>query len=477
MNGKLMTMTKIDDETVKLTFPEPNPLFMELSSRGHYNSAQWLVPAHYMKKFDPKYNKDEKDYTDLLARYNVETRLQQIGMPTLDAWAVTDYTAGQHIVAKRNPFYFKVDSDGHQLPYIDGIDSTLANGDSVRQLALLNAASGKIDFQSREFNLKDVPLLIQNQKAGGYTVKMWQRGDFAWPWIMPIYDTKDKGIVDLYYQQPFREALSYAINRDRINKVVAYGLAKPRQFSQIPESPEFQSPEGKAFYAKWSQSYAQFDPDKAKSLLDSVGVKDVDGDGFRERPDGTKLQIIVDLVAGDAQSEAAMDLIKEDWEKVGIQTELNPLDSSTLSVRAESGDMMMRAWPSAAAWNLLSSATVWAPIQDAEWTMGGKSISRYYATGGKQGTAPRPGSMLEKLQQAYAKIITITDPAERNKALLDAYKIHLDDGPITIGTIGESPSPVVVSNKLHNVQDTGLIGSWDLGFPASADPEQFYFSN
>ena len=45
----------------------------------------------------------------------------------------------------------------------------------------------------------------------------------------------------------------------------------------------------------------------------------------------------------------------------------------------------------------------------------------------------------------------------------------------TIGTVGEHPSPVIVKDNFHNVPETGLVASWDLGFPGTADPEQFFF--
>lgn len=475
VNEKPMTVEKIDDQTVKLTFAGPNPLFIELASRGHYQSAQWLIPAHYMKKYHPKYS-DAKDTKELLARYDTASRTQMIGMPTLNPWMVTEYTAGQRMVAKRNPFYWKVDTNGQQLPYVDEIDTTLTTADAFKQAVLLNSMSGKLDFQSRDFNLSDISLLLQNQEKGGYKVKMWQRGDYAWPWIILMYDFKDDGIVDLFYQQPFRQALSYAMDRNKYNQIGAYGLAKPRQFALSPESPEFQSPEGKAFYDKWVNSYIEHDPDKAKSLLDSIGVVDKDGDGFRERPDGSKLQLIIDMPTNDPETNSIMDLMKQDWDAIGLDTILNPIDFSALTLRAQNREMMIRSWPSAAGWGLLSAATVWAPVEGVEWCVGGLNLGQYYQTGGKEGTKPREGSMLEALQNAYTKAVATVDPKERDQALLAAYQIHLDQGPVSLGTIGEHPSPVVVSNKLHNVQDMGLLGGWDLGYPGTADPEQFYFS-
>ncbi len=476
VNNEPMTVEKIDDFTIKIGFAAPNPLFMELASRGHYNSSQWLVPAHYMKQFHPDYS-DMVDTTELMNRYNTSSRLQQLDMPTLNAWVVTEYQAGERIVAQRNPYYWKVDTEGHQLPYIDTIDTTLATPASSNQAVLLNSIAGNIDFQSRDYALSDIALLMENQEAGNYTVKMWDRGDFAYPWIMLTYDHVDTGIVDLFYEQKFRQALSYAMDRTKINDVASYGLATPRQFALSPESAEFRSPEGAAFYQEWVNSYIEHDPTLAGSLLDEIGVVDVDGDGFRERPDGTKLQLIVDIPASDPQTITAMDLIKEDWDAVGLETILNPIEWSAIDARAASGEMMIRAWPSAAGWGLLSAATVWAPIEAFPWSMGGISIARFYQSGGAEGVAPRPGSMLEKLQTAYAAAIAEVDPVKRDAALLAAYRIHLDDGPITLGTVGEHPAPVLVSNRLHNVPDTGLTGGWDLGFPATADPEQFYFAD
>ena len=475
VNEVPMTVEKIDDFHIKLTFAAPNPLFIELASRGHYNSAAWLVPAHFLRQFHPDFS-DAADTTQLMTYFETTSRLQQIGMPTLSAWMVTDYQPGERVVLQRNPYYWKVDTEGHQLPYIDTIDTTLATPAAVGQATLLNSIGGNLDFQARDYAISDISLLLQNQEAGDYTVKMWSRGDFAWPWLMITYDYKDAGIVDLFYQADFRRALSHAMDRDKINDIVFFGLATPRQFALSPESPEFGTPEGAAFYQEWANSYIEFDPAQAAALLDGIGVVDADGDGWRDRPDGTRLQLIVDVPASSPESISTMDLVKQDWEAVGLETILNTIDWSTIDARAASGDLMIRAWPSAAGWGLLSAATVWAPVEAFSWSMGGISISRYFQSGGTDGTPPRPGSMLEQLQTAYAAAVATVDPVARDAALLAAYQIHLDEGPITLGTVGELPSAVVVSNRLRNVQDTGLVGSWDLGFPGTADPEQFYFA-
>jgi peptide/nickel transport system substrate-binding protein len=83
--------------------------------------------------------------------------------------------------------------------------------------------------------------------------------------------------------------------------------------------------------------------------------------------------------------------------------------------------------------------------------------------------------MLDTLLKKYGEVMSTVDPVERDKKLLAAYQVHIDGGPISIGTVGEHPSPLVAKNNFRNVPNFGLVASWDLAFPGTADPEQFYF--
>jgi len=475
VNGEPMKVDKVDDFTLKFNFAASHPLFVDLAARGFYNSSQHLVPSHYLKQFHPKHNSANADAKELLARYN--NPLQYPDMPVLYAWRTVEYVSGDHVTMERNPYFWKTDADGNQLPYIDRIEAKIVPaGGNAAELITLKGIAGELDFQVRDIPLKDVPILKENEAQGNYTVKLWKRGDYAWPWLILYYDYPDEGIVDLMYNQQFRTALSVAINRDRISEVVSLGLGQPRQAALSPESPEFRSDAGKAVYDQWVNLAAAFDPDQANALLDEAGLKDVDGDGLRERADGTPLELIVSVDQGDRQSVDAMELIKQDWEAVGLKTVVAPDEWSTFSQRVMAGEVMIRAWGSAAAWGLISAATVWAPVEGVTYCMGGARIGLYYQTGGKEGIPARPGSMLERLQQRYTEVLSTVDPAEREAKLLEAYKVHIEDGPLYIGTIGDHPSALIVSNNLRNVPDFGLVAGWDLGFPGTADPEQFYFA-
>jgi len=474
VGGEVMQVEKVDDYTLQYTFAVPNPLFLEYHSRGSYHSAAFVVPAHYMEQFHPDYNAEVTDTGELMARYDPASRLQYPDMPTFMAWKPVEFLSGQRAAFERNPYYWKVDTAGNQLPYIDRIETDISETGNPNEFVTLKAIAGELDMQVRDIALQDVPLVLENAETGEYRVLMWNRGDYAWPWLILMYDYPDEGIVDLMYTPEFRRALSYAIDRERINNIVALGLATPRQFALSPESPEFQTPEGQQVYEEWVSSYADYDPERAAALLDEIGVVDTDGDGLRERPDGSPLELIVDVIATDQKSIDSMDLIKEDWEAVGISTVINAIAGEIMNQRAQAGEIMIRAWGSAAAWGLVSAPTVWAPVEGVTYSLGGVRLGQYHQSLGETGVAPRPGSALEKLQEAYTDIISTADPAEREAKLLDAYRIHIEEGPISIGTVGEHVSPTVVKNNFRNVPEFGLVAGWDLGYPGSADPEQFF---
>jgi peptide/nickel transport system substrate-binding protein len=477
-NGVPMTVEKVDDYSLHFTFPQPNPLFLETQSRGSYYSSNHFVPAHYLEQFHPKYNTAVENSDELIAHTDFNSHLHYPDMPTFMAWRVAEYTSGQLVVLERNPYYWKVDSAGNQLPYIDRIEVKIgAPGSNAGEQILQEAIAGNLDMQTRDIDIKDISVLLENQEAGDYRVIMWNQGDFASPWLILHYDNVDEGLNDLMYQKEFRQALSVSIDRERINNIVNLGLAKVHQFVLSAESPEFQTEAGQQVYNDWANSFASYDPEAAMALLDSIGVVDADGDGWRDRPDGSKLDVIVDVPSSDQGNIDSMDLIKENWDAIGLNTTLAIADwSSAIDPRIEAGEVFIMAWPGAAAWGLISAPGAWTPIENTTYNMGGQLLGRYYVTGGQEGVAARAGSPLEQLQQAYTELITIQDPAERYAKLLEAYQIHITEGPFSIGTVGDHPSPTIVKNNFHNVPPTGVTASWDLGFPGSADPEQFYIS-
>ncbi|MFW5980823.1 MAG: hypothetical protein ACOCRB_02245, partial [Halanaerobiaceae bacterium] len=93
------------------------------------------------------------------------------------------------------------------------------------------------------------------------------------------------------------------------------------------------------------------------------------------------------------------------------------------------------------------------------------------------GIPPKEGSVLEELQDYYSEIVTEIDQEKRNEKLLEAFKLHVEEGPVSIGTVGGTPRAILVGNNVHNVpEQLDYLGHWYAGYPGSINPEQFYFS-
>ncbi len=153
VNGEPMELEVIDDITIKLKFAGPNGLAETVGLAFHGN--QWplgferfgfFAPRHYLEQFHPRYNSEVKDY----ALFEEKAFDFNIERPAMTPWTITDYeAAATEMVATRNPYYWKTDIEGNQLPYIDEIRFTLIEDNEA---AAIQAISGNIDMQSRHID-------------------------------------------------------------------------------------------------------------------------------------------------------------------------------------------------------------------------------------------------------------------------------------------------------------------------------------
>ncbi len=469
--GVDMKAVKLDDYTLQLTFAHPNPLFVELMNRGTGNRAtSWqFVPSHYLKQFHYKYTPAATDTTALLDHYN--NRWDYLDMPTIYPMKVKEIKAGEFVKLERNPYYWKVDPEGNQLPYFDGFEVKQVK---EKQLIALSCVAGEVDFQLRDIDLKDAAMFKENEAKGNYTLRMWQLGDANQAGILIRYCSPDKGMNELNFNQKWRMALSYAINKERINDIVFLGLGQVRAFAMMASGPEFASERGQKVLKDWETTYMEYDPELAKKLLDEIGVKDVNGDGWRERPDGSPLDMIIIVDVTDKYGIEAQQLIAEDYKAIGLKWTPSVIEGSLLSQKEGLCEEPFRARGGAAS-GLFVAPGHWTPVENNDYIVCGQPYGLWYQSGGKEGTPPPPEApWMKELQDIFGEAILIVDVDKRNDRTLDGYQVHIDQGPFQIGTVGSLISPVIVKNTMKNVSETGIVGSWVWGFPGTIDPEQWY---
>src|SRR5690606_10835881 len=146
------------------------------------------------------------------------------------------------------------------------------------------------------------------------------------------YDYPDEKLRELFRDPRFRQALSHAFNRDEAHKSIYFELGEKTTGTLSPKAIEDQvNDEGTKVYESWRDSYVDYNVDKANQLLDEIGLKDVDGDGFRELPDGTKINLSIDYNSDATPDHIAKDnQLRRDWGAVGIKATPNPVPVESL---------------------------------------------------------------------------------------------------------------------------------------------------
>lgn len=234
----------------------------------------------------------------------------------LGPYMLAQYLPDQKVVLKRNPYYWKIDPNGVQLPYID----------EYSYLVVLNQDTAFLKFQSGEVDTynpvraEDWPLVLKQKDEKGWDA--FQGGPGAPQPITLNEDIEDPALRELFRNVKFRQALSYAIDRDTIVQSVFSGIGQAGWVPFTPRSPFWDE---KETYKKY-----EYNVEKAKSMLDEIGLKDTNGDGFRETADGKPIEFTLVTNAGVSGREGMATLVAEDWKRVGLKVNFKAMDFNTL---------------------------------------------------------------------------------------------------------------------------------------------------
>ena len=458
-----------DPWTLVFTFPEPNPFFINYMAQS---PDLFLLPKHYFRDFHPAYTD-----ADLIAERIEElgfnnwstfmiTSMQQrrfpdlVNQPTMRAYQAFNLTPGL-FTYRRNPYYFKIDPSGQQLPYIDAIEAQDVRDNAI---AVAKASTGQLDFAGFRLPTQDIPLLKLGEQNSGIKVNIWNRLHGSDVVIQANMNYADEKKRSLFWDVRFRRALSLAINRDEMNEIIYFGRGTPRQVTVIPDSDYFEQ--------RFATAFTQFDADAANALLDEIGLLDSDEDGLREFPDGSELTIALEYVDTETPKQVSMELVTSYWNAVGIDVRLRLIDRGLQYARAMAGEFEMTVWHADRTTDILFpiNPDFWVPRKLAGSLAMWTEWSRWYQTDGSLGE--EPPSEVRQLQLWADELGSTMDPARRiqlGKQILAANAENV----WSIGTIGLAPHPVVTSDRLKNVVESGLWG-WDIRWTMPYHPATWY---
>lgn len=451
--GELMKVKKIDDWTVEYQFALPNPNFMlELSivvkkgGQGHD-----FAPAHALKKYHIKYNPEaealakEAGYDSWWQLFNYKNPAagggaRRVGIPVLDAWVIEELLP-TGATFKRNPYYWKVDTAGNQLPYINDVKATIIEDTEVRLMKVMN---GEINFAPIMFEgeLSKYSVLMKNREQGGYQV--WLETDSARPsWSAYYFNQnyeEDPVVGKLLRNVKFRQALSLGINREEINDFLFFGKGRPAQGSASPKAPWYDP--------KLDEVYAQYDPQEASRMLDEIGLDKRGKDGYRLRSDGETLTLSILCMSYLKIWETVSELVKAYWEEIGVKTEVEvradvynlqragkvQISPSTLDTMSKFGFMSYKAW-------FFSDwcAGFWAP----EWYKWWNSRDQEEPAG----TEPP-----EEIKKVFAMGDRVISADEEELYEIGEYIMSWHaENLYVIGTVGDMPFPCTAAANMRNI--------------------------
>jgi peptide/nickel transport system substrate-binding protein len=278
----------------------------------------------------------------------------------------------------------------------------------------------------------------------------------------PNLNCPDPVLADLFAKAEFREALNLAVNRKEITDVVFSGLAKPRQYSPITGSPEYD--------ADMEQRWAQYDPARANQLLDQLGLAR-GADGVRVRPDGQPLEVTIEHSQPPGSAVNDMhELVRRAWTAVGVKTSVKGVDRALYTEHYRNGEIEIGYWSWDRASANMADPGRWLGSQDdGPWA---PLWGHWHEQNAWAKQEPPPDHWIRTIWDTWEKAQTETDEAKSHARFMEIIKIHRA-APVAVGVVGENIAPMIAKNNFRNVKG-GYILDDILRDYGLIDPSQFF---
>jgi len=485
INGKPGTMEKVDTQTIRFKFPDPYYLFVEVLSLGtaitsHANYGEiamgGFAPAHYLKQFHPKYTSQEElskkagaenfpNWVDLFKFKNNWWLNPEL--PAVTPWVTKSPANTPNWTLERNPYSIWVDTDGNQLPYIDKLSLTL--GENL-EVINLRAIAGEFDMQARHIQPAKLPVLLDNQEKGGYTVSINPMGNGTdYGFYLNLDYQLDDEIRKWFNNRDFRRAISLGMDRDQLNEAFLLGTGVPG--SPAPVETNKYSP-GPEYRTLWHSH----DPQTANTMLDQIGLDKKDAEGFRLRGDGKgplRLEIVTPSASFLPFGEMG-EMIRSQWRRIGIHLDVKDIERSLVARRgAGNENQIVGTWNSDTESLFLGPWYGTVPIDSIDWAM--PRYGKWFQTDGKEGEEPPP--RMRQAMEMFKKAFGVPEE-ESVKLGQEIWKLVVEE-VWYIGVLGQSPAIMGVQVTKKNMGNvSGRITNFNFARPPSvARPMTFYWKS
>jgi len=480
-DGAPPTLEIVDDYTFVVTFAGPKPLFEDAMAGGISGQRFTYYPRHYLEQFHLDYNPAADDeavadgYDGWISRFTALGNLwnfqwENPDLPTMLPWICKKpISDADYALFERNPFYYKVDEEGSQLPYLDEVRyNIIADVETM----FAHAINGDYEFHSRHFNDNAHRAdAVDNEANGNYTVTDLESTYSSDMNLAFNLNHADAGLRKIFQDKQFRIAMSHAIDRQELIDVLWNRVGEPSQAAPRPES---------RFYDEaFATQYLEFDTDLAAQTLEAAGYT-AGSDGIRESADGVRLEFTAsvadDSLLGTTWLDA-LDMIKDTWAAVGVELHVNGQPRENWQAGIDENEFDLTVWTGDGGSIDETNSVYWYM---AAGPSGGAFFARqwsaHYTLHGAQDDemleAP-PAAIVEQ-QDLYDQFTSEPDAAARDEIFKQILTIAKEQF-WAIGTVQGQGTWAVVSNRLKNVGGS-MPENPSYGTPSPARPEQWYLT-
>lgn len=390
INGSPVAVSAPDQRTVVVTYPAP------FGPGIGFLDNLYLAPKHKLQAA-----LDAGTFAKAWLASTPPADLVSIG-----PFQLTRYDPGQRLVFDRNPRYWKKDSTGQALPYLDQLVLEIVPDQNAE---IVRLQTGEIDMLQQHVRAEDLatlrPLVSQNQ------LRLIELGvstdpDAFFFNLRPAQWAKDpRG--SWMSKREFRQAISHAVDREAFANTVYLSAAVPIWGPVTPGNTTWFSPNVPRY---------GFSVDKAKALLTGLGLSNRDSDEWLEDERGTEARFTVLTFRGNSALERSAAVLREDLQKVGIAADVVPLEQGALL------DRMMKGQFDAIYLNLFASSLDPALSTDYWLSSGAAHIWNI----GQASPATEWEHRIDDLMKQQASTI---DQNERKRIFNDVQRIFAEELP------------------------------------------------
>jgi peptide/nickel transport system substrate-binding protein len=420
------TYATVDPYTFTLTFADPFPeQVLYAMAYGNFCPG----PAHLLKPKHPKHGGES--YEAFLNAFPSDF----MNFPTMGAWVVVEHRPDDIVVKRRNPYYWKVDESGQQLPYLDEMHFRLSTwGDRDVQ-----AVAGTGDFSNLEQPENYVESLKKaadpasparlafGPRSIGYQLFFNQSAN---GWGEP--DARAQAVRELNRNLDFRKAVTYGLDRQRLGDSLVKGPFTAPYAGGLLTSTSYYDPASTVFYP--------FDQASAKAALEAAGLTDTDGNGVVNVAGGEDLTVTL-LVNSDYATDGNLaEGVVAMMADVGIKVTLNSLTGKDFDNARDAG-----AWD----WMVLRNNQEWVSAVQGTNNLApvGPVTAVWHRANGAGEMDLQPYE--QQLVDAIKAFTGTRDPAAKVEAIKTWQKVFTEN--VTAAGLTSYPGALIINKRFANI--------------------------